>query len=968
MGVTSRKIKPTLSVVLCLLTGVLGLLLPERAFSTHIRAGEIRAERVGANSLTFNFVLTVYTDATSSVEDRTARLFFGDGNSQESSRVEPRTFIPSADTWINEYRFSHTYQGIGTYTIYYVGINRNVGVLNMANSENTNFYVETRLTIDAFLGVNSSPVLMNPPVDQGAIRSIYRHNPAAFDPDGDSLSYELLPSRQFITGRGAVPVDAWQFPDIASGGQDSALAGPARLTIDPVRGDLVWDVPNAGGRTGGIGEYNVAILIVEWRRNRFGEMRPIGYVVRDMQIIIRDSRNNPPNLELPPDTCITAGRTYSTSRIIGRDLDPGDVVNLSAFSGILRNENPPTIRATFQPRISQTSNPVVGRLTWQTTCAEVRDEPYDIVIKAEDQGRFLPKLVNQKSLRLKVNGPKPLGLRATARGGGADLNWLNYTETVCPNADSIYVYRRVDSLIVDTNTCITGLPQSSGYELIGKTLSTETFFRDDNRGAGLDRDKWYSYRLVAKFPTPGEGISYPSDMANVILNLDLPVITLVTVDSTHPSTGIISVRWSKPRDIDPTQYQPPYGYRLQRAEGINGTNFTDIFQTSNWENDTTFIDRNIDTRGKQFRYRLFFNYFAEGTQGNRIEISEPVQTATSSFAGTTGAFRSVRLNWAANIPWTYRQQAIVVDGQTLPFRHIIEKKIEGRFVVIDSVVPSTSGGTYTDDGRAEGITLTPGLQYEYRILTRGGFNRPGLPRLIPAFSQQVFGIPIDTTKPIAPGDSGTPDRPCFPNANDRPRIDLVGCTSCQDLQRRGELFNDLRWGYSPTTNPCDTPIVSYNIYYSEREGGEFRLVGSVPNSNTFFRHNNEGSLAGCYYITSIDRFGNESLPSNRLCADNCPYFDLPNVFSPKSGDDVNDKYIPICSIPAFVEWISFKVYNRWGNQVYETSNKGIEWAGVNQLGQDLPTGTYYYACEVQFKRLQPNQTIQRFRGWVDILR
>jgi hypothetical protein len=64
---------------------------------------------------------------------------------------------------------------------------------------------------------------------------------------------------------------------------------PAFLTLDPVTGDLVWDSP------GFAGQYNVAFRILEYRKIN-GEYRLIGYVVRDMQIIIENSDNKRPEL------------------------------------------------------------------------------------------------------------------------------------------------------------------------------------------------------------------------------------------------------------------------------------------------------------------------------------------------------------------------------------------------------------------------------------------------------------------------------------------------------------------------------------------------------------------------------------------------------------------------------------------------------------------------------------------------
>ena len=52
-------------------------------------------------------------------------------------------------------------------------------------------YVETVLTMNSGLGLNQSPILSVPPIDQGCLGRIFTHNPGAYDPDGDSLRYEI---------------------------------------------------------------------------------------------------------------------------------------------------------------------------------------------------------------------------------------------------------------------------------------------------------------------------------------------------------------------------------------------------------------------------------------------------------------------------------------------------------------------------------------------------------------------------------------------------------------------------------------------------------------------------------------------------------------------------------------------------------------------------------------------------------
>ncbi len=75
--------------------------------------------------------------------------------------------------------------------------------------------------------------------------------------------------------------------------------------------------------------------------------------------------------------------------------------------------------------------------------------------------------------------------------------------------------------------------------------------------------------------------------------------------------------------------------------------------------------------------------------------------------------------------------------------------------------------------------------------------------------------------------------------------------------------------------------------------------------------------------------------------------EVPNVFTP-NGDGSNDVFfLKVQNVGD----INAKVFDRWGNQVYETnSNTGnIEWDGKNMSGKDAAAGTYFYIIKATGK-------------------
>jgi len=71
-------------------------------------------------------------------------------------------------------------------------------------------------------------------------------------------------------------------------------------------------------------------------------------------------------------------------------------------------------------------------------------------------------------------------------------------------------------------------------------------------------------------------------------------------------------------------------------------------------------------------------------------------------------------------------------------------------------------------------------------------------------------------------------------------------------------------------------------------------------------------------------------------------FNPPNAFSP-NGDGFNDTW----KMEGFklFNTVSVKIFNRWGQLVFESSDPNAEWDGTNKKGKDLPVGTYYYIID-----------------------
>ena len=174
----------------------------------------------------------------------------------------------------------------------------------------------------------------------------------------------------------------------------------------------------------------------------------------------------------------------------------------------------------------------------------------------------------------------------------------------------------------------------------------------------------------------------------------------------------------------------------------------------------------------------------------------------------------------------------------------------------------------------------------------------------------------------------------------------------------------MNWGFPDDL--CGIDAIEYQVYYTPIEGEEFELLVTIGDpADSSFTHDNLLSVAGCYAVVAVDSFLNVSEFSNVVCVDNCPEYELPNVFTP-NGDGNNELVIPISN--KYVESVEMTIYNRWGAIVYETNDININWDGTNfKSGQPVPEGVYYYVCKVNEVRLSGLEQ-RELTGFIQLFR
>lgn len=871
------------------------------AWATHNRAGEITYRWI--NGLTYEVTITTYTRACDLCADRCElEIRWGDstssilprtnGNSLRCANAKDGEIIDQVNRIRkNVYIGVHTYDAPGIYTLVMEDRNRNAGISNILNSDQVPFYIESELFISPSLGANSSPVLTNPPVERGCINKRFEHNPGAYDPDGDSLAYRLVLSR----AENGDPIQTIYDPTYV---QDS-------VKIDGNSGMLYWDVPK------NVGQYNFAFEIIEYRKNQQGRYVRIGHVTRDLQIDIEDCGNNPPVVNPVGPFCVEAGTSLNFA-VSATDSD-GDDITLSSFGG-------PYValpRASFPDVTGPT--PVTGFFNWNTSCALVRKQPYQVSFKATDipPDPFEVPLSDIYDSEILIVAPAPKNPMAEAEGRALRLNW---NPSICSQAEGYLVYRRESPYGFIPSQCEVGVPAYTGYEFLDSLDGglNDTTYLDTN---GIEIGKQYCYMVVAYFRD--EALSYASEEFCAALPLNLPLLTKVDVSATDPGAGRMEIEWIAPPEFDSTLFPPPYRMDLMRRVQDGGA-FT-LLNSFNGLLDGAFSDANLNTSNEAYEYRI------DLYSGPNADLVGSSADASSVFTKAKGVDQAVELDFEFDTPWNNERYVIYRENPTG----------SGSFDSIgESFVPE-----YKDMGLVNGET------YCYYAEAFGRYTASdSLPRPLINRSQITCASARDT---IAP---------CTPILSVR--------NVCPDTIYFSWILNQ-----SPE---CGNDVYRVNIYFRSGENG----FGSQPilsirtSSDSTIKFVSDASIFGCYAISAVDDAdqdpngqANESPLSAEVCIESCFTIGFPNVFTP-NGDNFSETFLP--TDIEQVQDLEIEIYNRWGTLVYDARSlsefMAQGWDGnVKSTGMPAPDGVYYYICRYYVESLGPARE-QIATGFVHLFR
>ncbi len=877
-------------------------------FATHNRAGNITYEQIDA--LTMRVTVTTYTKASSQTADRPfLTVDWGDGTMTDVQRSNNggQGLILENDTKYNLYIETHTYAGRGKYTVSVTDPNRNGNILNVAwpNSVTIPFYIETTFTIlsPQFQGKNSSAILLQPPIDVACVGQKFIHNPNAYDPEGDSLAYEWTIPRM----ANDMDVPLYVFPDKIEPGSNNSI------TLNEKTGDIIWDAPQKAG------EYNIAFIIKEYREGVL-----LNTIVRDMQILVKACDNRPPVLDVPEGVCLEAFETLDVP-ITATDSDmPAQLVRLTALGAPLDFTNSP---AEFISSGTYDPSPVTARLKWTPICDHIREEEYQVIVKAEDDYGD-GALVDLKTINIQVVGPAPENVMLETLSDGNEVRW-DYPYICLGDSSELFqgftIWRREQNDNTTLGDCNTDLSEQ-GYTPIATLnnadLSDPYIYLDKT----AEKGKIYCYRVTALFgrrTDSGQLFNVvhgkPSDFDCVNIRKDVPFIVKASVETTSSTAGQNLVEWIPPEaeELDTSIYGGPYTFSL--IEGNQTLTELDFPSYSQIPAKMSFSHGSINTQTESHTYTV--NLMSNGVEvGNSID-------AQTIFLRYSSNSEGVSLTWDVNVPWANE-------------KYTVWKKESNQNDFAE--IGSTSTRSFLDS------QVEKDKEYCYYIESEGKYFYIDYEGIINHSQEECLKYEFEVP-------------PCEPFMS----IEAVCGSSPQE--RQDSFSIKISWTMQQCAN--NSNLAGFNVYEVSSDSTLIKLNSDIiPSTVSSYLYQIPHGRKICFQVEAVGKDGATSTLPEAQCISgdgSCVDIELPNTFTP-NGDGKNDIYKPISY--NFVDNFDIKIYNRWGNKIYETSDIEINWDGSDLNGNAVSKGVYFYEVDYDFTT-EENKVISKSQtGFIEVLR
>lgn len=168
-------------------------------------------------------------------------------------------------------------------------------------------------------------------------------------------------------------------------------------------------------------------------------------------------------------------------------------------------------------------------------------------------------------------------------------------------------------------------------------------------------------------------------------------------------------------------------------------------------------------------------------------------------------------------------------------------------------------------------------------------------------------------------------------------------------------------------DPEYTDICNSSVQFTDESSGAtyFRYaygdgILSDDDANPVHVYIEDGMMYPVQYVEN--EFGCFDSTMRSIYIEPFPLY-IPNTFTP-DGDEFNNVFKPRTYLDVF-EW-NMKIYNRWGELLFETNDFDIGWDGVGRNGRLVQDGMYQYIIEML--TCEPLAVPEVITGHVNVLR
>jgi gliding motility-associated-like protein len=155
-------------------------------------------------------------------------------------------------------------------------------------------------------------------------------------------------------------------------------------------------------------------------------------------------------------------------------------------------------------------------------------------------------------------------------------------------------------------------------------------------------------------------------------------------------------------------------------------------------------------------------------------------------------------------------------------------------------------------------------------------------------------------------------------------------------------------------------VSEYNAYTSSNSKAYSLLESNVNPGKAILSVQQPSEYRKCYRIRAYEKEGeNTESWSNEICFFFSPEVFVPNAFT-ANNDGLNDGFGVVGTA---INEFTIKIYNRWGEQLYESSNIDEKWIPTYR-NEDVPMGTYIYV--IRYTNFE-NKVFQK-KGTINLLR